>query len=66
MPLDPVRTLPCCGVPEIAGGVVFTGWLAVELTMIAVGTLVASVVPSAFRALTRNRIVWSTSLDLSV
>ena len=53
----------CCGAPEIAGGLVFTGGPAVEdaCTTPGVAFEFALAVPSAFDAITRERMRWPTS-----
>src|SRR5436190_2045339 len=53
----------CCGVPEIAGGLAFSGGPAVEdgWTTPGVAFEFALAAPSAFDAITRERMRWPTS-----
>src|SRR6476660_2469744 len=53
----------CCGVPEIVGGLVFTGGPAVDAgwTTPGVAFEFALAVPAAFETITRERMRWPTS-----
>ena len=72
VPWFAVRVWPCCGVPEIVGGLAFAGGPAVDegWTTPAVALEFALAVPSTFDAITRERIrcptsaARSTSVDL--
>src|SRR5438093_13315552 len=57
VPWPAVRVWPCCGAPEIVGGLVFVGVPAVEdgCTTPGVAFEFALAVPSAFDAITRER-----------
>jgi hypothetical protein len=59
-----VSVVPDCGVPEMLGAAVFVGAVVLETT--ADGAEVAWAEPSAFVAVTVERIVWPTSPDAAV
>src|SRR3954447_9654586 len=57
VPFPAVRVCPCCGAPEIVGGLTLAGAPAVDAgcTTPAVAFEFALAVPSAFDAITRER-----------